>query len=141
MEEKKDEVAEKPKEEKKETEKVEEVKKEAPAAVAKGYDGKMPEQWDKLDGGDEFMHDVVKRFGKKDANGTFWVSHDDALIVAEETWKKNPDLRISHGNETSIEAFGEAWGKNNTNGADKIEADRLPVVLREMSGERTLKLN
>merc|ERR1711898_32083 len=83
-------------------------------AVASGirkskYDGELPAHWDAGAGGDPYMHDIVRRFGHDEGDGTFTVSKDAAVKLADELWKKNPGQWPTWSAEERKDAFVTAW--------------------------------
>ena len=103
------------------------------------YDGELPAHWDKGAGGDPYMHDIVRRFGQDEGDGTFSVTKESAVKLADELWKKNPAQWPNWSDEERKEAFLTAWGSN-ANGGDKILADQVPSIMREVAKDRQIHL-
>ena len=79
-------------------------------AIGKGkYDGELPAHWDKNNAGDPYMHDIVRRFGHAEDDGSITISKESALKLADEVWAKNPGQWPNWGKEERHEAWVHAW--------------------------------
>ena len=81
------------------------------------------------------MHDIVRRFGHDEGDGSFTVSKESAMKLADELWNKNPGQWPKWSPEERHEAFAGAWSSN-ANGGDKILADQVPAIMREVAHDR-----
>ena len=87
------------------------------------------------------MHDIVKRYGQKEDDGSISISHEHALKIADEVWAKNPGQWPSKSQESRDDLFATAWGGSDPLGQGKVAADLIPVVMREAVADRHFNLN